>query len=222
MKNYLFTKIFLSVFIVLFIGNTSISQPFKLRNQSNINIQLNSSLKKDINLTHKSPSTKELELFYELITVMAISGPYIISPVLYSDENNSGSKKLFIGITREFTLGFGKGDNFRISYEPSLIFRGEKRFQNRISAKYDLIIGEGNSFMPYRLAVTIGAGYLNDGRNSFIFPEACFGAKFGNVGNTHLILYPSIKFRYNFITDKTKGNNTLDFSLGGAIGYAFH
>src|SRR5438034_3452050 len=71
------------------------------------------------------------------------------------------NKKLYFGITRELTLGFGKYGAFRTSFEYSYIFRNELKSQFRTSLKYD-ILGEfhRSEFLSTRSFFSIGAGYF--------------------------------------------------------------
>ena len=135
----------------------------------------------------------------------------ILNPIIIYEN-----KKVFVGITREISLGFGKYNSFRISGEFSYIFRDENRAQFRASMKYDVLsrVSKGE-FVSSKSFLAIGGGYFVDKTGKGIFPEVTFGFQ---MGADSFLFIPYIRLRHSFMITKDKPDIT-DFSLGASIGF---
>lgn len=144
---------------------------------------------------------------FRLGTLILVS---VLNPIVVYEN-----KKIYIGTTRELTLGFGKYTRYRVSIEYSFIFRSFLKHHFRASAKYDIQLGRSRGKrLIEQTVISIGAGYFIDKEGSGIFPEVSIGFKLGEL----LLIYPHIKLRHTFMLQKTKPDIT-DFSIGAALGY---
>jgi hypothetical protein len=147
------------------------------------------------------------------ISIIAGSIFYLINPeIMY--EN----KKLYAGITKEFSVGFGKLGEHRFAVEYSLILGGNIRNHLRFSYKYDMLLKniEPSHNVQGTGVVSFGAGYFTDFGNKGIYPEITYGY---SLRNHKLLIYPHVKIRHTFMFDRTKPDNT-DFSFGIIFGIA--
>ena len=203
--------LFISLPLFFLLQSPSISQTSIISSGSLQKIKLSL---KPLNKTAQSEfifkkANSSSDILLEAILLIMVVNPEL----LY--EN----KKLYFGITRELTLGFGKYGAFRTSFEYSYIFRNEIKSQFRTSLKYD-ILGEFHrgDFLSTRSFISVGAGYFWDSAGDGIFPELAAGFK-TSEGNKHeFMLMPYIKIRYTFMITKNKPDNT-DFSIGAILGY---
>jgi hypothetical protein len=133
-----------------------------------------------------------------------------LNPILLLED-----KKIYGGLTRELTLGFGKQGEYRISAEYSFLFRTHYKHHIRLSAKYDILTGISRSeWLDTRYVFSTGAGYFYDGNGNGIFPEITAGVR---IGESEYLLIPYVKLRHTFMLKKNKPDNS-DFSLGMIIG----
>jgi hypothetical protein len=147
------------------------------------------------------------------ISIVAGSIFYLINPEIMYEK-----KKLYAGITKEFSVGFGKLGEHRLAAEYSLILGGNIRNHLRFSYKYDLLLK--NIEPSYNVqgtgVVSFGAGYFTDFDSKGIYPEITYGY---SLRNHKLLIYPHVKLRHTFMFDRTKPDNT-DLSFGIIFGIA--
>lgn len=163
-----------------------------------------------LNYYHKESVTSS----FLPISIIASSIFYLINPEIMLEN-----RKLYAGITKEFSIGFGKLGEHRIAAEYSLVLGGNIRNHLRFSYKYDILLKKG--IQPSHMiqgtgVVSIGAGYFTDFGSKGIFPEITYGY---SLRNHKLLIYPHIKIRHTFIFEKDKHDNT-DFSFGIIFGIA--
>lgn len=139
---------------------------------------------------------------------------YLINPVIQYEN-----KKVFAGITKEFSVGWGKLGEHRTALEYSLIFGGKLRNFIRFSYKYDLLLKkiEPSNILQGTGVITAGAGYFTDFKGTGgVFPELSYGY---SIRNHKLLFYPHVKLRHTMMLKKDKPSIT-DFSFGIILGIA--
>lgn len=139
---------------------------------------------------------------------------YLVNPILIYE-----SKKLYAGLTKEFSLGWGKLGQHRTSFEYSIIISGAIRHFIRFSYKYDFLLDnkiEPSHMLQGTSVVSVGGGYFNDFEGGGVFPELTYGF---SLRNDKLLFYPHIKIRHTFMLSKAKPDIT-DISFGLIIGFA--
>ena len=139
---------------------------------------------------------------------------YLINPILLYEN-----KKLFGGITKEFSIGFGNFGEHRVATEYSLILGGNIKHYLRFSYKYDLLLK--NNIEPSHMlqgtgVLSLGAGYFTDFNGKGIFPEVTYGY---SIRNHKLLFYPHVKIRYTYMFGKDKIDKA-DISFGIIFGIA--
>jgi hypothetical protein len=148
------------------------------------------------------------------ISILAGSIFYLINPeIMY--EN----KKLYAGITKEFSIGFGKFGEHRFGIEYSLILGGNIRNHLRFSYKYDLLLKtniQPSNTVQGTSVVSFGAGYFTDFGSRGAYPEITYGY---SLRNDKFLIYPHVKLRHTFMFDRSKSDNT-DLSFGIIFGIA--
>lgn len=154
--------------------------------------------------TYTSESAGGAIVFTAFVVISAVN------PIIMLED-----KKIYGGFTREFTLGFGKYAEYRISAEYSFLFRTHYKHHLRLSAKYDILSKLSKTeWLDTRQVISFGAGYFYDGDGSGIFPEFTAGVR---IGESEYLLVPYVKLRHTFMLKKDKPDNT-DFSAGMIIG----
>jgi hypothetical protein len=139
---------------------------------------------------------------------------YLVNPILIYE-----SKKVYAGITKEFSVGWGKFGEHRTAFEYSFILGGQIRHFLRFSYKYDFLLNnkiEPSHTLQSTSVLSIGAGYFNDFNGGGLFPELTYGY---SIRNHRLLFYPHIKIRHTFMLSKDKPDIT-DISAGIIIGIA--
>jgi hypothetical protein len=139
---------------------------------------------------------------------------YLINPILLYEN-----KKLFGGITKEFSIGFGDLGEHRVATEYSLILGGNVKHYLRFSYKYDFLLKE--NIKPSHMfqgtgVVSVGAGYFTDFNGKGAFPEISYGY---SIRNHKLLFYPHVKIRYTYMFGKDKIDKA-DISFGIIFGIA--
>jgi len=148
------------------------------------------------------------------ITITAAAGLYLLNPIIMYDN-----KKLFMGFTKEISVGFGYFGEHRFSFEYSFIVSGQIRNHLRAGYKYDFLLKSGlipSNNLQGTGVLSTGAGYFYDFDKSGVFSELTFGY---SLRNHKLLLYPHIKMRHTFMFKKTESDIT-DFSFGFMVGIA--
>ncbi len=196
-KKYI--RVIFIIFIVISLwGNTYSQQPYEQIKRINY-------------LEHfkQSSSSSFLPVSIAVATVF-----YLINPILLYE-----SKKLFGGITKEFSIGFGDFGEHRMAAEYSLILGGNIKHYLRFSYKYDLLLKD--NIKPSHMfqgtgVLSLGAGYFTDFNGNGIFPEVTYGY---SIRNHKLLFYPHVKLRYTYMFGKDKIDK-MDISFGIIFGIA--
>lgn len=139
---------------------------------------------------------------------------YLINPVILYEN-----KKIYAGITKELSVGFGKFGEHRFGFEYSFIFAGNISHHIRFSYKYDVLLKsniEPSNMLQGTSAISIGAGYFTNFDKHGVFPEISYGY---TLRNHKLLLFPHVKIRHTFMFKKEQADIT-DFSFGIIIGIA--
>lgn len=185
---------------------------------SQVNLQQNFSLT-DLKLKNSEKETKLPEISRKTSSVLPISigvltAIYLLNPMVeYTD------KKVYAGLTKEFSIGFGKLGQHRTAAEYSMVFGGNIRHYLRFSYKYDILLAEGiqpSHMLQGTSVVSLGAGYFTDFKGRGIFPEITYGY---SIRNHKLLFYPHVKLRHTFMLTKDKPDIT-DISFGVILGIA--
>jgi hypothetical protein len=148
------------------------------------------------------------------ITAAFATGLYLINPIILLEN-----RKLYAGITKEFSVGFGKLGEHRLAVEYSFIFAGSIAHHLRFSYKYDILLK--NNLKPSHMiqgtsVISPGVGYFTDFKGSGVFPEISYGY---SLRNHKLLFFPYFKLRHTFMITKNKPDIT-DFSFGIIFGIA--
>lgn len=185
---------------------------------SQVNLQQNFSLA-NLKLKSTAASNKLPELSRKTSTVLPISigvltAIYLLNPMVeYTD------RKVYAGLTKEISVGFGKLGEHRTAFEYSMVFGGSIRHYIRLSYKYDILLAEGiepSHMLQGTSVVSIGAGYFTDFKGKGVFPELTYGY---SIRNHKLLFYPHVKLRYTYMLTKDKPSIT-DISFGVILGIA--
>ena len=139
---------------------------------------------------------------------------YVINPIVLYDN-----KKVYAGITKEFSVGFGKLGEHRFGIEYSFIFAGNISNHLRFSYKYDLLLKDNikpSHSLQGTGVISIGGGYFTDFSKHGFFPELTFGY---SLRNHKILIFPNVKIRHTFMFRKADSDIT-DFSFGIILGIA--
>lgn len=148
------------------------------------------------------------------ISIGVLTAVYLLNPVV-----EYTSKKVYAGLTKEFSIGWGKLGEHRTSAEYSMIFGGNIRNYLRFSYKYDFLLAPGiepSHMLQGTSVISTGAGYFTDFNGEGIFPELTYGY---SIRNHKLLFYPHVKLRHTFMITKDKPDIT-DLSFGIILGIA--
>jgi hypothetical protein len=148
------------------------------------------------------------------ISIAAAAGLYLLNPILIYDD-----KTLYMGITKEFSIGFGYFGEHRLSFEYSFIVSGRIRHHIRTGYKYDILLKENikpSNTLQGTGVISIGGGYFYDFDKQGAFPEISLGY---SLRNHKLLIYPHVKLRHTFMFKKTESDIT-DLSFGFMFGIA--
>lgn len=139
---------------------------------------------------------------------------YLINPIIVYED-----KKIYAGITKEISLGWGKMGQHRTAFEYSFILGGNIRHYVRLSYKYDFLLKDGiepSHTLQGTPTLSVGGGFFTDFNGTGAFPEITYGY---SLRNHKLLFYPHIKLRHTFTFRKDKPDNT-DISFGIIVGFA--
>jgi len=148
------------------------------------------------------------------VSIIAASIFYLINPIILYEN-----KKLFAGITKEISIGFGDFGEHRLAGEYSLILGGNVKHYIRFSYKYDILLKDNikpSHMFQGTSVLSLGAGYFTDFNGKGIFPEVTYGY---SIRNHKLLFYPHVKIRYTYMFGKDKIDKT-DISFGIIFGIA--
>ena len=167
-------------------------------------------------LSTKFSSEKEPSVSSEFTTFSIGLGVfvYMINPIVLYEN-----KRIYAGVTKELSLGFGKFGEHRFAFEYSFIFAGNISNHFRFSYKYDLLL-KNNIKPSHELqgtsVLSFGAGYFTNLSKHGVFPELTLGY---SIRNDKLLIYPHIKIRHTFMFKKQDPDIT-DLSFGVILGFA--
>lgn len=168
-------------------------------------------LNKSFNLYEKK--SKSSTVLPISIGVLAVA--YMLNPIVIYTE-----KKVYLGITKEFSVGWGKLGEHRTAMEYSMIFAGNIKHYMRFSYKYDFLLEKGiqpSHMLQGTAVLSAGAGYFTDFRGKGgVFPELSYGY---SIRNHKLLFFPHIKLRHTFMLNKDQSDIT-DISFGIILGIA--
>jgi hypothetical protein len=138
---------------------------------------------------------------------------YLINPIILYEN-----KRLYAGLTKEISVGFGKLGEHRFAFEYSFIFAGNISHHFRISYKYDILKKgiEPSHMLQGTSVLSLGAGYFTNFDKHGAFPELTYGY---SLRNHKLLLFPYVKIRHTFMFKKEQADIT-DFSFGIIVGFA--
>lgn len=139
---------------------------------------------------------------------------YLINPILLYED-----RKIYAGITKELSVGFGKFGEHRAAFEYSFVFTGNISHHFRFSYKYDLLFKnniEPSHLLQSTFALSLGAGYFTNFTKHGVFPELTFGYA---LRNHKILIFPHIKIRHTFMFRKEDSDIT-DISFGIILGFA--
>ncbi|GEM_PF-1224895 len=185
---------------------------------SQVNLQQNFSLT-NLKLKSKTTERKLPGLAGKTSSVLPISigvltAIYLLNPLVeYTD------RKVYAGLTKEVSVGFGKLGQHRTAAEYSMVFGGNIRHYLRLSYKYDILLATGiqpSHMLQGTSVISVGAGYFTDFKGRGIFPEITYGY---SIRNHKLLFYPHVKIRYTYMLTKDKPSIT-DLSFGVILGIA--
>lgn len=148
------------------------------------------------------------------VTAAFTVGLYLINPIILLEN-----KKLYAGLTKEFSVGFGKLGEHRFALEYSFIFAGSIRHNLRASYKYDILLKDNlkpSHMIQGTSVISIGAGFFTDFKGNGAFSEISYGF---SLRNHKLLFFPYIKLRHTIMFNKDKSDLT-DLSFGIIFGIA--
>lgn len=148
------------------------------------------------------------------ISIGVLTAVYLLNPI--AEYTN---RKMYAGLTKEVSIGWGKLGEHRTAAEYTMIFAGNIRNYLRLSYKYDFLLAKGiepSHMLQGTGVVSLGGGYFTDFNGNGFFPEITYGY---SIRNHKLLFYPHIKFRHTFMFDKSKADIT-DISFGIILGIA--
>lgn len=148
------------------------------------------------------------------VSIGIVSILYLINPiVLYEDS------RIYAGLTKELSLGFGKLGQHRTAFEYSFVFTGHISHHIRLSYKYDLLMKdkiEPSHMLQGTGVFSIGGGYFTNFDKQGAFPELTYGY---SLRNHKLLIFPHVKIRHTFMFRKDDSDIT-DISFGIILGLA--
>ncbi len=148
------------------------------------------------------------------VSIGILAALYLLNPMVeYTD------RKVYAGLTKEFSLGFGKLGEHRTAIEYSMVFGGNIRHYLRFSYKYDILLAAGiepSHMLQGTGVVSVGGGYFTDFNRTGVFPEISYGY---SIRNHKLLFYPHVKIRHTFMFSKDRSDIT-DLSFGLILGIA--
>lgn len=192
--------IIILLFIIIECNSQTLSQLRDLTNLTKTNQLLTSNFKNRID---------ESDAVLSTILIFALVNPELVI------EN----KKVYFGLTREISIGFGKEHMLRASLEYSYIFRHALKSHFRYSLKYDIQSTPlGEQWNDFYGVINAGAGFFQDLQGNGIFPELSLGLRFGGKPGKPFLYFYLLKVRHTFMFSKVKPDNT-DFSIGLVFGF---
>ncbi|RPI18035.1 MAG: hypothetical protein EHM58_06850 [Ignavibacteriae bacterium] len=138
---------------------------------------------------------------------------YLINPIILYEN-----KRLYAGVTKELSIGFGKIGEHRVAFEYSFVFAGNISHHLRFSYKYDILKKgiEPSNMLQGTSVMSFGAGYFTNFDKQGAFPEITYGY---SLRNHRLLLFPHVKLRHTVMFKKEQADIT-DLSFGIIVGFA--
>lgn len=205
----LFILIFFSVLIKI-----SAQEKFSFQKYSLKNNDFQTYSKLSLSGINKTPKVASKTASVLPISIGVLTAVYLLNPLVeYVD------RKVYAGLTKEISVGFGKFGEHRTAVEYSMVFGGNIRHYLRFSYKYDILLKPGiepSHMLQGTPVFSVGAGYFTDFKGKGIFPELTYGY---SIRNHKFLFYPHIKLRHTFMLTKDKADIT-DFSFGVMLGIA--
>lgn len=184
--------------------------------EKNLSLSLNLPVNYQYGFTGKikNPSQNSVSSTVLPVSIGVLTAVYLINPIIeYTD------RKLYLGLTKEISVGWGKLGEHRTAFEYSMIFGGNIRNYIRLSYKYDILLKTGiepSHMLQGTSVLSVGAGYFTDFNGKGVFPELTYGY---SIRNHKFLFYPHIKLRHTFMLTKDKPSVT-DLSFGVILGIA--
>jgi hypothetical protein len=202
-----FYKMILLVFLISTFSFTSLSAQFQ--NDTSFlkkNITLND---RPHDILYKDQGTQSvLPIAIGIVTFL-----YFFNPIFQYEDD-----KIWGGLTKEVSVGFGYFGEHRAFGEYSFLFRENQRHFLRFGYNYDILLKKGiqpsNMFQGTGV-ISVGAGYVTDFDGHGYFPQVSYGY---SIRNHKLLFFPHIKARYSLM-EKPKAN-IFDLSFGIIVGIA--
>ena len=148
------------------------------------------------------------------ISIGVLTAVYLLNPLV-----EYTSRKVYAGLTKEVSIGWGKLGEHRTTAEYSMVFGGNIRHYLRFAYKYDFLLAAGiqpSHMLQGTSVLSVGAGYFTDFKGEGIFPELTYGY---SIRNHKFLFYPHVKLRYTYMITKDKPSIT-DISFGVILGIA--
>ena len=139
---------------------------------------------------------------------------YLVNPILLYEN-----KRIYAGITKEISVGFGKMGQNRFAFEYSFVFAGNISHHFRFSYKYDFLLKdkiEPSHTLQGTAVLSPGTGYFTNFVKHGFFPELTFGY---SIRNHKILIYPHVKIRHTFMFKKQESDIT-DVSFGIIFGFS--
>jgi hypothetical protein len=179
----------------------------------NICSQQNISDRQPVLLLNKENSTTSTSSF-TAVSIGLGAVIYFINPIVLYEN-----KKIYAGITKELSVGFGNFGEHRFAFEYSFVFTGNISHHLRFSYKYDLLLKqniEPSHTLQGTGVLSFGGGYFTNFNKQGFFPELTCGY---SLRNHKILIYPHIKIRHTFMLRKQDSDIT-DISFGIILGFA--
>jgi len=148
------------------------------------------------------------------VSIAAAIGLYLLNPIVIYDN-----KRMFMGITKEVSVGFGYFGEHRLGIEYSFIVSGQIRHHLRAGYKYDILLADNlkpSNTLQGTGVLSPGAGYFSDFDKQGAFGEITIGY---SLRNHKLLIYPHVKLRHTFMF-KSDNTDITDLSFGFMVGIA--
>jgi hypothetical protein len=167
-----------------------------------------------INPVYNQPNTSASPASMTTVSLGVGAILYLINPIILYED-----KKIYMGLTKELSVGFGKFGEHRFAFEYSFVFTGHLSNHFRLSYKYDLLLK--NKIEPSHMlqgtgVLSLGGGYFTNLSKQGAFPEVTFGY---SLRNHKLLIFPHVKIRHTFMFRKIDSDIT-DISFGVILGIA--
>lgn len=159
-------------------------------------------------------NTTASSVSFTTLSIGAGSFLYLLNPIVLYEN-----KRIYAGLTKELSVGFGKLGINRFAVEYSFIFAGNISHHLRFSYKYDLLLKkkiEPSHTLQGTGVLSPGAGYFTNFDKQGFFPELTFGY---SLRNHRILIYPHIKIRHTFMFKKQDSDIT-DISFGVIFGFS--